>query len=170
MTIPLFSIPAVLSGVPDAELEFDIESVPPASESDDLLLVAPVCFHVRFERQGKELQVEVEDLSTVLRSDCSRCGTVFDQSVSVPHVAAFVPIDGFDEDYPVRIDMKKAEVDLSEWVRVEILAATDPLAVCREDCLGRCPICGQDLNTGPCGCIEEEVPNPFKELGKYFKK
>lgn len=125
---------------------------------------------MRFERQGKELQVGVKDLSTVLRSDCSRCGAVFDQPVSISTVTAFVPIDGFDEDYPVHIDAKKAEANLSEWIRVEILAATDPLAVCREGCLGRCPTCGQDLNAGPCDCTEEEPPNPFKELGKYFKK
>lgn len=170
MTIPPFSIPAVLSGVPDAELEFDIETVPPAPATHDLPLVSSLRFHVRFERQGQELQVELTGLSTAVGAECSRCGRAYDQPISLSRVTAYVPLDGFDEDYPVRIDKKKGEVDLSEWLRVEILSATDPLGPCHEDCRGRCPSCGRDLNAGPCDCVPEGTSNPFKELEKYFQK
>jgi uncharacterized protein len=43
-------------------------------------------------------------------------------------------------------------IDISEAVRQysETAAALQPL--CRPDCPGICPECGQDLNAGECGC------------------
>lgn len=39
--------------------------------------------------------------------------------------------------------------------QVELSLPMKPL--CREDCAGLCPQCGQDLNEGRCGCIHEKV-------------
>lgn len=169
MTIPPFSIPAVLAGS-DEPLEFDVAIQTPSTEADDPALVADVVFHVRFISQGKELQVEVEDLTTRVSTECSRCGKACEMPIVLQHVTAFVPTDGFDEDYPVRIDRKKAEVDLSDWIRVEILAAMDLFPLCQSECEGRCPTCGYDLNTGVCDCPPEVVDKPFEALKEYIKK
>lgn len=170
MTIPPFSIPAVLGGSADDGEEFDVDIPVTDLEADDPALVANVRFHVRFVRQGKELQVEVEGLSTLVRGECSRCATPCEIPVAFDHVTAFVPIDGFDEDYPIRLDLKKGQADLSDWLRVEILSVLEPFTLCREGCLGCCPHCGRNLNQASCGCAVEEDTNPFKELEKHFKK
>ena len=39
--------------------------------------------------------------------------------------------------------------------QVELSLPMKPL--CREDCQGLCPQCGQDLNEGRCGCVRERV-------------
>jgi uncharacterized protein len=43
-------------------------------------------------------------------------------------------------------------LDLTEAVRQyrETALAMQPL--CRPDCKGLCPVCGSDLNEGPCNC------------------
>lgn len=43
-------------------------------------------------------------------------------------------------------------LDLTEVVRQDILLALPMHPVCRPDCLGLCPQCGQNLNAAPCSC------------------
>jgi uncharacterized protein len=47
------------------------------------------------------------------------------------------------------------EIDLSELVR-QLLHLHLPLrSLCRPNCAGLCPHCGQDLNQGPCQCATD---------------
>ena len=55
------------------------------------------------------------------------------------------------------LDPKGSELDLSEAVREEVLLAINPYAVCKPDCQGLCPMCGTNLNKGPCECTQDEV-------------
>lgn len=43
-------------------------------------------------------------------------------------------------------------LDLTELVRQNLLVNIPYAPVCRDDCAGLCPHCGQDLNTGQCSC------------------
>lgn len=47
------------------------------------------------------------------------------------------------------------KADLEEVLREAILLEIPFANLCREDCRGLCPRCGQDLNAGPCGCQEK---------------
>jgi uncharacterized protein len=47
---------------------------------------------------------------------------------------------------------------LEDALREQVLLALPMKAVCREDCKGLCPHCGQDLNTGACGCTPATDP------------
>ena len=43
-------------------------------------------------------------------------------------------------------------IDISELVR-DVLIASQPIqSLCKADCKGLCPICGQNLNDGECSC------------------
>jgi uncharacterized protein len=44
------------------------------------------------------------------------------------------------------------ELDLSGPLREAIILEVPVVQVCRPDCRGLCPQCGQDLNTGSCSC------------------
>lgn len=44
------------------------------------------------------------------------------------------------------------ELDLTEALREAIILEVPVVHVCRPDCRGLCPQCGQDLNAGPCSC------------------
>lgn len=48
-------------------------------------------------------------------------------------------------------------LDLDEQLR-ELLEMEFPYRfLCREDCAGLCPVCGKDLNEGPCTCQTREI-------------
>ena len=61
-----------------------------------------------------------------------------------------------------RIDDQQ-HLDLSEAVRQYERSALPLRALCRPDCAGLCPVCGQDLNERACGC--ERVANDGRWAG-----
>jgi len=59
-------------------------------------------------------------------------------------------------------------IDLTEAVRQYILMAIPMKPLCRQDCAGLCPSCGQNLNQGPCGCPPQEIDSRWSELKKVL--
>jgi uncharacterized protein len=52
----------------------------------------------------------------------------------------------------------EGEVLETDPILIEQLQLNVPMKpLCRPDCQGLCPICGADLNAGPCSCTEETV-------------
>jgi len=49
-------------------------------------------------------------------------------------------------------------LDLAEVMREQLLLAVPLKSLCREDCRGLCPTCGNNLNAGACGCAPPEAP------------
>ena len=46
-------------------------------------------------------------------------------------------------------------VDLDEVAREAVIFNAEISYLCSPDCLGLCPVCGHDLNLGPCSCKPE---------------
>lgn len=49
------------------------------------------------------------------------------------------------------------ELDAGGMLWEEFLLALPVKPLCSEECKGLCPDCGQDLNTGSCGCSGQEL-------------
>jgi uncharacterized protein len=49
------------------------------------------------------------------------------------------------------------EIDLAEAVREHVLLNLPLRPLCRPDCAGLCPVCGKNLNQGPCGGHDEQA-------------
>jgi uncharacterized protein len=49
------------------------------------------------------------------------------------------------------------QLDLTEIVREQMLLNLPETVLCREECKGICPTCGQDLNEVSCQCDEDEI-------------
>ena len=47
---------------------------------------------------------------------------------------------------------RQHQLDLTEALRQGILMARGLSPLCRPDCKGLCPACGNNLNHGPCSC------------------
>jgi uncharacterized protein len=58
---------------------------------------------------------------------------------------------------------------LDDLVREEVLLAMPYKPLCKPDCRGLCAQCGQDLNTGMCGCAPPPDPR-LAVLRDYLKK
>ena len=56
------------------------------------------------------------------------------------------------------------EVVLDDLVREQILLGVPSYPLCREDCAGLCPRCGQDLNRGRCECDTAPVDPRLAKL------
>ena len=50
------------------------------------------------------------------------------------------------------VEVRGESLDLDELMREDILLEIPTKFLCREDCRGICPVCGKNLNDGPCGC------------------
>lgn len=55
-------------------------------------------------------------------------------------------------------------VDLAPMLREQVILAAPMHPLCKPDCLGLCPQCGNDLNERPCGCAAEPTGGPFRIL------
>ena len=55
-------------------------------------------------------------------------------------------------------------VDLTELVRQVLALNVPPRSLCRADCKGLCPQCGQNLNVRACGCDEQTPDNRWDAL------
>ena len=60
--------------------------------------------------------------------------------------------------------IKEGVLDLSERILEEVILTIPIQPLCRESCLGLCPICGENRNTNPCQCKSKEETGPFSVL------
>jgi uncharacterized protein len=89
--------------------------------------------------QGGALLV-VGKLRTPVTLRCSRCLKKFHKPLTVSQFVFHKELQG--EDF----------VDLTENLREDIILELPQRALCRQDCKGLCPVCGEDLNNGSCKC------------------
>ena len=103
---------------------------------------------------------------------CSRCLRPLSQVLSVD----------FEEEFQATVDRHTGEpvtdrpdgddflidenhmLDLTEAVRQYREAVADMQPLCRPDCLGICPDCGKDRNSGECSCAEAPVDSRWAAL------
>lgn len=58
-------------------------------------------------------------------------------------------------------------LELGDFFRQVIILSVPGKVLCREDCPGLCPSCGQDLSVAECGCEKESVDPRLKKLEKF---
>jgi uncharacterized protein len=121
------------------------------------------------------------DFVAEVQAPCSRC--LADSTLRVPvsftlnlipkALAAQSQPEGDDQNDDERaetagsFDLEDADeelfdgktIDLDPILREQVLLALPMRAVCREDCKGLCPMCGQNLNEQKCSC-EPRVVDP----------
>lgn len=105
-------------------------------------------------------------LTVTVRAVCSRCLREFPLEVST-EIDGFYVQPGEESGLPEEQEfgfVVEGSVDVMEAL-LAALALDLPFApVHAEDCPGICPVCGADLNEGPCGCAPTKVGSPFAAL------
>ena len=111
-------------------------------------------------------------LSLIEPETCSRCLKPLEETLKIE----------FEEEFQATLDLRSGQsvkeapdpdafmideqhmLDVTEAVRQyrEALATMQPL--CRPDCRGLCPNCGQDLNLGQCGCEASAIDSRWAGL------
>ncbi|MCR4406522.1 MAG: DUF177 domain-containing protein [Anaerolineae bacterium] len=96
-------------------------------------------------------------LTTQVTLECVRCLEPFAYRLSVNLTERFLPAPAAARDGEALSISNDNSVDLDEPIREAILLALPMRSLCRPDCRGLCPECGQNLNLGQCGCQKEDI-------------
>ena len=104
---------------------------------------------------------------------CDRCLSDTDVSLSAEIDLDFPVSDGrisSDPEDPEPYLENGHVIDLARVLSEEILLKRPEKVLCRPDCKGLCPVCGQNLNEGSCSC-DKTVPDPrMAQIQDVFKK
>jgi len=126
----------------------------------------PVVVDGELEHNGKDMQVQGK-VQAVVELYCSRCLKPVTYTVNTSFSAIIVDgqrqkeFSDAEEDVVFNFD---GIADLTPLVQ-EIIVSDLPISVlCKEECKGLCPLCGSDLNTGTCGCREDNIDPRWEKL------
>ncbi|MBI4001243.1 MAG: DUF177 domain-containing protein [Nitrospira defluvii] len=154
----------------------------------------PLTIHLELVQQDGPIAVTGTLEGTAIRQ-CVRCLTDFSDPLVVSLYAEFVrqpdeitkpsadqgrrslrraaqpvePVEEAEEEDEVYL-YQGDHLDLAPMVREQVILAAPMQPLCREDCLGLCPQCGQNLNDRRCACPPVPGPSPFRVLrGRQLK-
>ncbi|MCL2748188.1 MAG: DUF177 domain-containing protein [Oscillospiraceae bacterium] len=90
-------------------------------------------------------------MRTVLHLICDRCLLQFTKPMELPVSQTLAETLAGDADDEIML-VKGGWLDLDEALIPPLVLSMESQRLCREDCCGLCPWCGQNLNDGPCAC------------------
>ncbi|HUS69359.1 MAG TPA: DUF177 domain-containing protein [Anaerolineae bacterium] len=105
-------------------------------------------------------------LATTVQLECCRCLEPFSIPIRLEieeefhptvdiQTGAVLPVSDTEED-ATTIDEHHV-LDLTEVVRQALFLAMPMNPLCKGDCAGLCPLCGNDLNQEQCRCVPDAV-------------
>lgn len=115
---------------------------------------------------------------------CDRCLKNYKESTSIPFHSVLAPLYASKRQQEImkqdEVELVKEDLDfayyegdrinLSEFVREQMLLEQPMKHLCSEDCKGLCSHCGKDLNQGPCGCQEKHGDARWEALRNFRPK
>jgi len=108
---------------------------------------------LRLSRNSRGILVQGR-LETNVLTECARCLTsvFFPVAFDLEELFSYPP--STSTVYSVE---ETGFLDLAPLVREEAILAVPMGVLCRPDCAGLCPECGQNLNEGTCNCQRETL-------------
>jgi uncharacterized protein len=98
----------------------------------------------------------IAKVAYVLDTTCDRCMTPLHRESVLPieHIlVASVNSDDADD----FIQVENFQLPLEELIEADLILSLPMKTLCRESCKGLCPMCGKNLNEGPCDCRTQTV-------------
>ena len=114
----------------------------------------PVTLDVSRTTSGYSLRLRSE---ARLEGPCMRCLEDAQQTVPVDAREVDQPGGGEELRSPY---LDEQELDVHAWARDALVLALPAQIVCREDCLGLCPVCGENLNSAGPEHGHQSEPDP----------
>ena len=146
----------------------DFEFELPELNLQDELQLTDVGGTVRVTRTAQGLLVQVK-MHGVTAGECSRCLTDIQQPLQVD----FTELYAFNPDQQTESGLMVPEtgkIDLAPLIRDEFLLAIPLNSLCKPDCKGLCPVCGENLNEKDCGHSQLPIDPRLEELKKLLDK
>jgi len=143
-----------VSEIPEEGLHQDIE-LPVKLDEDASADVAHAVLDI--SRLGAKVLVK-GTINIQLTSRCGRCLNEFPYPVEVVFSEEYDPFEAWvegEETMAVGPDLSfyvDDEIDINELIKEQVLLSVPMKPLCSPECRGICPVCGNDLNKGTCGC------------------
>jgi len=118
-------------------------------------------------------------IKTEVQVECSRCLADFTLPVETDMEEEFrvEKVGDAMRALPLEEDEVSAELvsagnilDVDELIRQSLLVDLPIQPLCKPDCAGLCPTCGENLNMRKCQCEVDETESPFKVLGELLSE
>lgn len=165
--------------IPDQGLEFDLKEdfSNLDIEAKDFNIKEPISIRGTIKKFGKDLYVKGHLLTEMIMC-CSRCIENFTYTLDTGFEATYIPLGNelLEEERELNhkdLDIlfyKDEKIDLRDVVRDQIVLSVPLKSLCKADCLGLCPKCGQNLNISKCDCTLEDVDPRLEVLKKLKRK
>ena len=96
-------------------------------------------------------------LSCVPALECDRCLSPVKMRVEEEFSHVIVTETASEENDAEYLLAPDAMLDLAEVAMTELRLSMPTKILCRPDCKGLCPVCGQNRNLGECGCDSADI-------------
>ena len=171
----VWNVSGLLADEPGASRDYDVAGVT-IDLGDELRLADPIEGRIHLARTNRGLLVRAE-FHTAIEAQCSRCLRDIEVPIQVSiedealpsidfHTGATVAPEPGEEDSLRLTDHH--ELDLETPIR-EAIQLAEPIApLCREDCPGLCPVCGERLEVGTHDHPTDDI-DPRLEALRGFK-
>lgn len=148
-----------------------------ASDREMLSVAAPVSLAFDLYKDGDQCRL-VGRVTTTIALPCSRCLEPFERPVDASFDLRYRPQAanaGAGERELHDGDLADAyyddeTIDLGQLMREQFLLSLPMKPLCRDVCLGLCPVCGTNLNRGACDCRREWEDQRFAALAALKQK
>ncbi len=130
----------------------------------------PCQIHGSISNVGGDILRFEGTVNTLIGMHCARCNKPVDYPLHVDISQRFAKRNSEEE-----LAEEEAEpivndrIDLEEVIFHEIHLSIPMKVLCREDCKGLCPKCGQDWNEGTCHCETKETDPRWDALKSLFE-
>jgi len=156
------------------------EALAPEGEDTGFRADRPATLTASFRKVSGSVLLQGE-LAAHLTAPCKRCLRVVALDLPVRFTLSLVPEPAEGEEEGggegeragsfalVDADREYFDgrtIDLDPIVREQVLLALPVSVLCKDECKGLCPSCGQDLNEAECGCERKVVDPRLAVLGR----
>lgn len=162
---------------PPLDLEWEPDPEFADEVGEPLSLTSGVAGSLKLTRTNRGLFIQAH-LHTSIAQSCSRCLRDLDWPVDIeideealPTIdpASGAPLDTSAEPDVLRLN-DHHELELEGEVRDAIVLGEPIAPLCRPDCPGLCPICGQELASGPHDHPDEEIDPRLEALREFEER
>lgn len=94
--------------------------------------------------------------------ECDRCLAPVERDVEEKFFHVVVTETANDPDDAEYLPAPDAMLDLAEVAMTDLRLSMPTKILCKPDCKGLCPVCGQNRNTGDCGCSSADMTLQFE--------
>ncbi len=141
-------------------------------EEPEITYLTPVSTQLQVVKNSETLFL-TGTVSARVKMECARCLECFQTDLQSEFELIFRrkrPVAGnkpeveLSKEDLITFEYEGEVIDLHDRIRETILLAIPIKPLCSQQCRGLCPICGQNLNEGECGCQQRLSSSKFSEL------